>query len=746
MKQFLFILLILNCICKSSAQSLEDSPFTKSQLISVMERVLDSSSAYYDKGNFAKSLQANIKLLELAKQIGEPKYLNKAYRFLGYDFLVINDKLLARQNFEDAKKYAEILNDDVAIGLSYMDLANYYSSAEHDYDKALINHEISIKTFRKAKDSTELAKAIYNAVISAFDADAFEDAKRFLTQLNDKRFDPFNHESFQSESYIFWSEYYNKMERYDLAEMEARKAIDLLKYTDYANKKAEAYMQLSISLAAQNDYAAAYAERMLYENFNDESVEMQQTAQSEAALASFQVEQYQIKIKDEKEKTILQAEIAENKNSLSNVLILVCLIILLLLITLLVAYNKRRELYKALKEKNKEYLAAKQRSEHLSKAKSKFFSTVSHELRTPLYGVIGLSNILLEDPALKSHEKDLKSLKFSADYLLALINNVLQINKIDESTIKNKKSSFHVLDFMESIISTFEYTKLQNNNEIKLSIDPCIPSYLYGNVTRLSQVLMNVVGNACKFTENGTISIGLTAIICKTENIQCVCFTVADNGIGIAANKQSSVFNEFTQIESLDYHYQGTGLGLPIVKKLLKASGSDITLKSELGVGSTFSFNLSFEVTIKETNDLKFVPVDETLLKDKHILIAEDNRINQMVTKKILQKKGVQCVVVENGEQAVSQIKKIEFDLVLMDLNMPVMDGFKASIEIRKFNTVIPIIALTAVEVEEVRNEISIAGMNDIIIKPYNESKFSSIIIENLTSKKNIGVTDRKAI
>jgi signal transduction histidine kinase/ActR/RegA family two-component response regulator len=746
MKQLLFLLLILTCICKSSAQSSADSPFTKSQLISVMERVLDSSSAYYDKGNFAKSLETNIKLLELAKQIGEPKYLNKAYRFLGYDFLIINDTLLARQNFEDAKKYAEILNDDVAIGLSYMDLANYYSSAELNYEKALINHEISIEKFVKAKDSTALAKAIYNATISAFEANALEDGKRFLTLLNDERFDQYSHSSFKSQSHTFWAEYFNKKAQYNEAEMEARKAIDLLKYTEYANEKSEAYEQLSLSLAAQNDYLAAYKERLLYEKYNDESVDMQQTAQSEAALANFQVEQYQIKILDEKEKTILQAEIAENKNSLSNVLILVCLIILLLLVTLLVAYNKRKDLYRALKQKNLEYLAAKRRSEHLSKAKSKFFSTVSHELRTPLYGVIGLSNILLEDPTLKSHEKDLKSLKFSADYLLALINDVLQINKIDEKSIANEKRTFRVRDFMESIVSTFEYMKLQNKNDIKLEVDPSIPSYLFGNITRLSQVLMNVVGNACKFTENGIINIGLTAIACEKEDKHCIRFTVADNGIGIANNKQASVFNEFTQIESLDYYYQGTGLGLPIVKKLLKASGSDITLKSELGVGSTFSFDLFFEAGVKEANDLKFAHVDETLLINKRILIAEDNRINQMVTKKILQKKGVQCIVVENGAQAVSQMKITDFDLILMDLNMPVMDGFKAAIAIRKFNTEIPIIALTAVEVEEVRNEISFAGMNDIIVKPYDDSKFSRIIIENLTSKKNIGLINRKAI
>lgn len=730
-------------IAAQTTDSLQDS---NSDLKLHIEQVLDSSDYYYDKGNITKSLQSNIKLLKLAQKLNDPKYLNQAYRFLGYDFLIIQDTSLARQNFESAKKFAIKLEDDVALGLSYMDLANYYSSAELNYEKALLYHKLSIKNIKKANDSTELFKAIFNATISAFEADKLEDGKQFLTTLNSEGFNKYNHESFLFQSHNLWAEYYNKTKEYFTAEMESRKAIDLLKYTDNIFEKAEAYKQLSISLAAQNIFDAAYAERLLYEKFNNEGMALQQNAQNGAAIAKFQVEKYQIEIEDQKEKTELQYVIADNKNRINNILLLVCLIGFLVIIALFVAYYKRRELFKALTQKNKEYLAAKERSEQLSKSKSKFFSTVSHELRTPLYGVIGLSTILLEDPSLKSHKKDLKSLKFSADYLLALINDVLQINKIEENTIANEKSSFHVRDFMQSIISTFEYMKIQNKNEIILTIAPNIPNYLYGNTTRLSQILMNLIGNACKFTENGSISVLLTSIACDTPNNQCVQFTVADNGIGIATDKQATVFDEFTQIESLDYTNQGTGLGLPIVKKLLIASGSDIKLESDIGKGTAISFDLTFEMLEKSEIDLKPTVVNENSLKGKRILVAEDNRINQIVTKKILEKKGVKCIVVENGELAVAKIKNTYFDLILMDLNMPVMDGFTATLEIRKFNTEIPIVALTAVEAVEVRNEISVVGMNDIIVKPYDDANFSRIIIENLRTSKQINLAKMRAV
>jgi signal transduction histidine kinase len=342
------------------------------------------------------------------------------------------------------------------------------------------------------------------------------------------------------------------------------------------------------------------------------------------------------------------------------------------------AFRKRKQLVEKLKERHRKYLEAKYKSEHLAKSKSNFFSTVSHELRTPLYGVIGLSSILLEDKSLKSHEKDLKSLKFSADYLLALINDVLLINKLDSKNADNDRSNFNLQELVQNVLNSFEYIRLQNNNQVEVHISDEIPKSLNGNAVRLSQILMNLLGNAFKFTENGVITVDVR-FISNIDGTVTLRFSIKDTGIGIAKEKQKGIFNEFEQIESIDYSYQGTGLGLPIVKKLLTLSNSKIHLESELGKGALFSFELFYEEAPQEDSEILETSLDTTVLKGKHILIVEDNRINQIVTQKILEKKGIICSLVENGDLAIEAVRVTNFVLVLMDLNMPVKGGIAAS-------------------------------------------------------------------
>lgn len=194
-----------------------------------------------------------------------------------------------------------------------------------------------------------------------------------------------------------------------------------------------------------------------------------------------------------------------------------------------------------MKNKNSELLTAKEEAERLSMLKSQFFSTVSHELRTPLYGVVGLTSLLLDDKSLKKHESDLKSLKFSADYLLALINDVLQMNKMESNQVKLENVSFNIQELILSIVNTFEFTRLQNKNKVHYSIDEKIPKNLIGDPVRLSQILMNLVGNAVKFTENGDIYINVE-LRAEVEDRAVIYFEVKDNGIGIPKSKQKLIF------------------------------------------------------------------------------------------------------------------------------------------------------------------------------------------------------------
>jgi len=404
------------------------------------------------------------------------------------------------------------------------------------------------------------------------------------------------------------------------------------------------------------------------------------------------------------------------------------------LVILYISHRGRKKLTLTLKEKNQQYLKAKEKSEKLALAKSKFFSTVSHELRTPLYGVIGLSSVLLEDESLKNHQADLKNLKFSADYLLALINDVLQISKLESNTLEEVRVPFDLRELAQSIVSSFQYALVQNKNQLHVEISENIPNTIIGDRVRLSQILMNLVGNAIKFTTNGNIYISAREEFISESEVT-IYFSIQDNGIGIPKEKQKAIFEEFQQVDSEDFKIQGTGLGLTIVKKLLEASNSSINLQSEPGKGSTFSFTLKFEILKHLLKDK--ILGDNNILNDKKILVVDDNRINQIVTKKILENHGMICGIAENGDIAIEKLQKETFDLVLMDINMPGKDGIETTKEIRKFDTSTPIVALTAIEVEEMRNKIEASGMNDIIVKPYDTDKFLKIILKNLSQEED---------
>lgn len=713
----------------------------------LIKKLLDSASANYAKGNYIASLRFNIEVINKATEINNSKLISKGYRYLAYDYLSINDTLLARQNFEKSKKFAERTNNKKRLGESFMDLGNFYSSAYSNYKTASQYYDKALVSFKEVKDTVSLTKLYMNYILNVWRAENYKKVPSYLQVLEQPSFSKFLSEDIQLDIDSYWGGYYLYHEKDPIKANEYfLKIIPIAKEKKYYNILAELYYDAAESFYIQKKYKEASEYHKKYIDVNDINTQRRTEAISESVSSKFKIEQYQQNLKDAEEKTKLQEEIASNKNILSNVLIVVCSLGLFLLLFLFKAYVKRKDLNNALLEKNKEYLDAKRKSDHLTKAKSKFFSTVSHELRTPLYGVIGLSTILLENEKLKEHQKDLKSLKFSADYLLALINDVLQINKIDAKNVAHQIAAFNLRELIRSIEISFEYIRLQNNNTIVLNIAPETPNYIVGNNVRLSQILMNLVGNACKFTEDGTITITINPVQLN-ENKATLYFSVKDTGIGIAKDKQAYMFDEFTQIENLDYTYQGTGLGLPIVKKLLALSNAEIKLESDLGNGAEFSFTLDYEIAKDLNAEKESQVIDLSVLNGKKILVAEDNRINQIVTKKILESRDIICSIANNGEEAISLAKEYNYDLILMDLNMPVKNGFDAAIAIRKFNDKIPIIALTAVEIEEVKNEINFSGMDDIIIKPYDTEKFIGKLIENMHGvRKQIRNHSKKAI
>ena len=729
-KLLIFFLITVVCTCVYVTQAQQQSAKDSARIL--FQQLLDSSETYYTSGNYKKSIEVNVQIVDKAIELGDPALIHKGYRFLGYDYMALEDLDAAQENFVKSERYAIESKNDTAIAITYMDLANLYSFHEDGYEKAMKYHKLSVKRFEKIKDSVNLAKAHFNLAITAFAEEHYDKGLYSLLKA-DKLKGVLKSKSFNAGIENMFGSYYEQKKAWDKAEVSYKKAIVIGLENELSTELENSYHGYSNVLYAKEKYKEAIDIRYKYEEYAEVNNAIIKSAATGNASSKFQIAEYQKTAEAARQKNELQAELMATKSRTNTILWIISAVGLLLTVYLWYAYRRRKQLVNKLQIKNKEYLIAKEQSDKLARAKAKFFSTVSHELRTPLYGVIGLSTILLENKDLKKHEKDLTSLKFSADYLLALINDVLQMNKIDTKNFPDDAVAFNLRDLINTIVSSFEYMRLQHNNEIHVHIQEDIPSLLKGNSVRLSQILMNLIGNACKFTEKGRIDISAKRMNASDSNAM-IQFVVKDTGMGIAKNKLNSIFNEFSQIEMANQNYQGTGLGLPIVKKLLQQANSEITVESEPGKGSTFSFTLLFDVLQHNNTELHVPLIDTSQLNAKRVLIVEDNRINQTVTKKILEKHGITCAIAENGDEAIAMVKDAEFHLILMDINMPVKNGIDATQEIRKFNTSVPIIALTAVEVEEIRFRIFDCGMNDIIVKPYDVTKFRQVIVKHLTS------------
>lgn len=396
----------------------------------------------------------------------------------------------------------------------------------------------------------------------------------------------------------------------------------------------------------------------------------------------------------------------------------------------------RKKINSQLVEKNLQLEIARDKAEESSVLKSQFISTVSHELRTPLYGVIGITDMILDEHKQLENSPHINSLKFSAKYLLSLVNDLLQIHKIEERKIVLEEIPICVQDEIEKVKHALQFIAHKNNNEIFIEIDQEIPEMLIGDKRRFSQILMNLMSNALKFTKNGRVSVKAKHAR-KNGNLHFVDFSIEDNGCGIAPENQSKIFEKFVQIDRSEGDYQGTGLGLSIVKRLLEIMGSEVRLTSEEHKGTKIFFTLSFEhnpeMVEKYVEDLD---VDMSVPASYRILVVEDNKINQMVTRKIIEKNNYSCKVVDDGFAALDILQAESFDLILMDINMPQINGFETTRRIRQRNVKIPIIALTAYDKEEILEEAKVSGMNDILIKPFENVQLFQMICNHIAKAK----------
>lgn len=699
-------------------------------------RVANTSAAlaklYLIRGDYSKAEVNMLRAITTYNKLDDRMTLGIAYR----DYAGI---FLQQSRYDRAQDYLDLaynifIEEDLPINRSYVQKDRGYIMLENEmYDRSVNFLDEALPQLQNTTDYKSIAEALLmrsKAHFANFSNDkALEDAQQSM----------------------------NLSERYKLQKLRADNALMLSLIYDKDGNKDLGYEYLTLS-----------------NNINKELL-----VEAEK-LGANQPSDKELKEKDEVITNLSEVNLQQERdirlNTLITLLSIAFITILSLLTLSLYKNNKIREKANILLlEQRDELKEAKENAEKATKAKAQFLSTITHELRTPLYAVTGLTNLLLEEDPSKSQKQHLNSLKFSGEYLLSLINDILDLNKLEAEKVEIRKDTFNLEKRVNDVIIALKHSAKINKDKIHFEFDDSIPNRLNGDSIKLSQVLINLIGNSIKFTHNGDIWIRLKKVK-STATVCTVNFKIEDNGVGISEEQQKTIFESFSQGSlEINRKFGGTGLGLSIVKHILELVGSEIKLKSELGKGSTFYFDLDFKIPKDNSTmldaeediprvEIKRLTQDSVIVKDKsnstktenkdnstlkepqaentrlngyHILVVEDNKINQMITRKNLEKLGATCEVADNGEKAVAICEALDFDLVLMDIHMPGISGIEATQQIRAFNKNIPILALTAMSIEDNGSDFLDKGFTGIIPKPYKNEEFYESIETALSIVNN---------
>ncbi len=684
-----------------------------------------------------------------------------------------NNYSLTLENVQQAIEKADQSTNLLAQATAYAFLGNVYLELKR-YTDAIESLTKSISLHQKLKPSAEMAYALYNLGVCYIEKKDVAKADLFFKKA-EKIYDELKIEGARDLINLQKAKIYKAKNKFQLATRLLNPIVAKNDDLDNFKTKAEALYLLGVMELenARFNLAITYLNRALPFSKKYQNLEVLSNTYKALSLAyekvldlpkSHAFLKNHVAIKDsilgstqkrigaedflsfketERLKTIEQldkenkAQVKATKFSKLISLLSIALISILSLLSLSLYKNNimRSQTNQLLRDKNSELQLAKEKAEKASKARTEFLSTVSHELRTPLNAINGITHLLLEEKPKKSQLQYLTSLKFSGNYLLNYINDILEINRVESENIEIENSNINIKQLLLDIQNSFKDLAQKNNNVFVLDVEQTIPETLIGDPIKLSQIFINLMNNALKFTKDGTVTVCAKQLPLDKESADEVrlFFEISDTGIGIPPENQEVVFESFSQGSvEINRKYGGTGLGLAIVKRLVILLGGEIKLKSEVNQGSHFSFAIDFKIGQKMVAEVP-KDIDLEVFSNKRILVVEDNAINQMITKKMLENKNMICNIVDTGEAALIEVKKNQYELVLMDVHLPGISGSIATEHIRKFNTTIPIIALTAISLDENRDTLLAHGMNDVITKPFEPDNFYKIIAKQLS-------------
>ena len=733
-----YIFVFLACFC-SLIFAQQDSVEDKDMLVVRLQEHLDQAKLDGDRGNYYNAIDNYEKALEVAVKINDKSSQGKIHTKIAKVEFLVGKEDQANIALSKAIQIQREISDYGNLAITY-NIKGVIHSTKEEYKNALEYFKSANNLFEQ-EDLEEYTSEVTLNIAKVYIAEKrYEEAKNQLekTIIITKKHDQKRR---LSSALIESGKVYSALNNTKMALSQTEEGLSIAQANHILENINEAFVTLSDIHEKNGDYKRSFDYIKKHIHLSDSILNIKRE-NLPLGITGQNINKYK-----DAENAQLKAQIdevtAESAFTRITTILSIALITILSLLTLSLYKNNniRLNTNTMLHKKNDELIVAKEKAELASKTKANFLSTVTHELRTPLYAVTGLTNMLLdEDP--KEHQiPHLKSLKFSGDYLLTFINDILQINKIEANKVELDPEHFNLKNKIENVMSALSNSANDQGTKLHFSYEDGLPESFIGDQLKISQILINLLGNAIKFTKDGDIWVRAYKTNVK-DNMYNLRFEIEDNGIGISKEKQDQMFDSFSQGSvQINRKYGGTGLGLSIVKGLIQILKGKIHLKSELGKGSTFFFEIPLEYD-KEADKPKVEEVKkENIMGDLDltnvkILIVEDNKINQMITKKILNKMNLYCDVVDNGEAAVEQVKETAYDVVLMDIHMPGISGLEATKIIRTFDKELTIFALTAVTLEDKMHEFGEAGFDDIISKPFKQEDFETKLHAALSGEK----------
>ncbi|CDF78225.1 histidine kinase [Formosa agariphila KMM 3901] len=735
-KHYIWVIFLLITIGINAQDTVHSDPETIQNTIDFR---ITQAQYDIDNNNYYPAKKKLEEALNLAQSIDNKKSIGLIYSKLGKLEFIIEEPTEAIKTLTKAIEVQRFAKDNINIAETYKTLGNVFMYLE-DYEQALTYYKASLSLFEQENLSEFEAEVLLNEGKTYMALKQYRKARERIDKslALAQRFDL---TKIKSSALIHQAKVYYFLNDDESALKLGNQGLLLAESNNYTDVLNNGYLILSELNEKLGNYKLSTQYLKNHITLSQSLLEQKRKNLTPEKKAKFILDS-QTEFQKEKEADLEKLKIEKGYSKLATILSIALITILsLLTLSLYKNNNIRLKTNNMLHKKNGELILAKEKAELASKTKANFLSTVTHELRTPLYAVTGLTTMLLDENPKPDQIQHLKSLQFSGDYLLNFINDILQINKIEANKVDIEYEIFDLKKKISDVVSALNNSALDNGVTIHFEYDEALPINFKADQIKLSQILINLIGNSIKFTNDGDIWVRAIKVN-NIKDIYTIKFEIEDNGIGISEEKQKHMFESFSQGSiQINRKYGGTGLGLSIVKGLIDILNGKIYLRSELGKGTCFYFEIPLKHTTEQVAPKKnkdyFKNITELEMSNIKILVVEDNKINQMITKKILTKMNLNCEVVDNGEEAVDLVKNNHYDVVLMDIHMPGISGIEATKIIRTFDRDLNIFALTAVTIEDKMQEFDEAGFNDIISKPFKQEDF-----EKKLYKAVIGNTD----